>query len=287
MLHQQYSRPGTFQLSERLGVPAGAPAERRPTRAGFTLLELLVVIAIIALLAALLFPALKGARQRALVVVCSSQQRQVGIALTAFAGEHDDRYPERALGEKPHDAIRLMGLKWGPYGVDDRAVLAEAMPLDLLVCPFSPLPNGDSYERNLTNAHTILSSYEMWFGCDYIRNTPTTAMRRLGDRPEIGGRRFNVLLADSHLQWGLYPSGYRMIAGHPDRNLTNQTGPSGYLYSWWEGYVPQPEVVRGSRNFLHDDGSVKMMNEIAFPDNRLVIFSGDMSVNTRFQLPPE
>ena len=260
-----------------------------PGRRTFTLIELLVVVAIIAILAALLLPALGKAKFQARRISCVNQQRQVGIALTTFADDNDSRYPQRAVEQAPHDAIRLMGLKWGPYGVDDRAVLANAMPLDLLVCPFSPLPNGDSYERNLTNAHTILSSYEMWFGCDYIRNTPTTAMRRLGDRPEIGGRRFNVLLADSHLQWGLYPSGYRMIAGHPDGDgyLTNQTGPSGYLYSWWEGYAPQPEVVLGSRNFLHDDGSVKMMNKIAFPDNRLVIFNGSTDGNTRFQLPPE
>jgi prepilin-type N-terminal cleavage/methylation domain-containing protein len=260
-----------------------------PGRRTFTLIELLVVVAIIAILAALLLPALGKAKFQARRISCVNQQRQVGIALTTFADDNDSRYPQRTLDPKPHGPIRIMGLSWGVYGVDDRAVLAEAMPLDLLVCPFSPLPNGDSYERNLTNAHTILSSYEMWFGCDYIPDTPTTAMRRLGDRPEIGGHRFNVLLADSHLQWGLNSSGYRMIAGHPDGDgyLTNQTGPSGYLYSWWEGYVPQPEVVLGSRNFLHDDGSVKMMNKIAFPDNRLVIFSGSTDGNTRFQLPPE
>jgi prepilin-type N-terminal cleavage/methylation domain-containing protein len=99
-----------------------------PGRRTFTLIELLVVVAIIAILAALLLPALGKAKFQARRISCVNQQRQVGIALTTFADDNDSRYPQRAVEQAPHDAIRLMGLKWGLYGVDDRAVLAEAMP---------------------------------------------------------------------------------------------------------------------------------------------------------------
>ncbi len=60
-------------------------------RLGFTLLELLIVIAIIALLAALLLPALSRARSQARAVECASNLRQLFLAVTMYAAEHDGR----------------------------------------------------------------------------------------------------------------------------------------------------------------------------------------------------
>jgi len=62
-------------------------------RFGFTLIELLVVIAIIALLAALLLPALSSAKANALRLQCGSNMRQLGIAFPQFCDEHSDMYP--------------------------------------------------------------------------------------------------------------------------------------------------------------------------------------------------
>ena len=63
--------------------------KRRPCQEAFTLIELLVVIAIIAVLAALLLPALGQAREQAQVVVCAGNLRQVGIAHTLYADDFD------------------------------------------------------------------------------------------------------------------------------------------------------------------------------------------------------
>ncbi|MEM9082790.1 MAG: type II secretion system protein [Planctomycetota bacterium] len=62
-------------------------------RCGFTLIELLVVVAIIALLIGLLVPALGRARDVAQTVACSSNQRQLAIAMISYTAEWDDYIP--------------------------------------------------------------------------------------------------------------------------------------------------------------------------------------------------
>lgn len=60
---------------------------------GFTLIELLLVIAVIGILAALLLPALRAARDKAHTSRCLSNLHQIHIGLTLFADENDDRFP--------------------------------------------------------------------------------------------------------------------------------------------------------------------------------------------------
>ncbi|HPC61022.1 MAG TPA: prepilin-type N-terminal cleavage/methylation domain-containing protein [Verrucomicrobiota bacterium] len=67
------------------GRPSGAAA--------FTLIELLVVMVIIAILAALLLPALAGARERGKRVQCGSNLRQIYLATAMYADDHADSMP--------------------------------------------------------------------------------------------------------------------------------------------------------------------------------------------------
>ena len=72
-------------------------------RRGFSLLELLVVIAIVAVLIALLMPALIGARRQAYRVACMSNLRQVGHALLFYAQAHKGSFPAAATAESLYD----------------------------------------------------------------------------------------------------------------------------------------------------------------------------------------
>ena len=66
---------------------------RAKKQAGFTLIEILVVLAIIAILMSFIFPAVSRAKEQANVTKCISNVKQVALALTMYAGDHDDELP--------------------------------------------------------------------------------------------------------------------------------------------------------------------------------------------------
>jgi len=148
-------------------------APRKFTRRAFTLIELLVVIAIIAILAALLLPALAKAKEKALAIKCMSNSKQLLVAWVLYYGDNADVLANNIGGEgidswaqgrlsetsgtTDNTNYMLMMGKGGGYPVTTRTIGAYAQNINIYQCPADPVkaqpwgtPRCRSYSMDFT-----------------------------------------------------------------------------------------------------------------------------------------
>ncbi len=140
------------------------------TRRAFTLIELLVVISIIGLLIGILVPVLVSAREAAYGSSCLSNQRQLMIAVSQYAYEHDDQIPFGPDNYKPNgadDFYRYPGMTTSQISLNTGEPVGAGLLIrdylidtaDVLFCPGSDQPINVDSELGKVGLGSAVSAY--------------------------------------------------------------------------------------------------------------------------------
>jgi prepilin-type N-terminal cleavage/methylation domain-containing protein/prepilin-type processing-associated H-X9-DG protein len=199
-------------------------------KSGFTLIELLVVIAIIAILAAILFPVFARAREKARQASCSSNQKQLGLAMLMYAQDYDGKFA--CISNYPNPAP-LVPAKQGegswqalsyyyPYIKNDQVYIC---PSSGLLCSYGQIAGntslggfcvpwyatppldkmGDASPRGISGTIVIAECNNVVFWDWAEADGGTMANGSLWNRlliPHNDG--LNCTYADGHVKWQKY-----------------------------------------------------------------------------------
>ena len=245
-----------------------APHSKRPLHVsrrltGFTLVELLVVVAIVAILTAMLLPALASARESARRVHCASNLRQVAAATLILAQNNRGRFrlAHCALAETHSDAASYADPRLRYLGGDHLSWLSTHMvrryQKEAGLDPMSftcPTRAEDFFRRDREHLGFLRTGYF------------TMAGRRDSQFVHVQGRRFKsplrpsesarLVLATDILEQGTIvgtagdiqtsaPHGVRGLVAGPPHKTPAQLGSRGASVAWLDGsvsFVPQSEL---------------------------------------------
>jgi prepilin-type N-terminal cleavage/methylation domain-containing protein len=211
---------------------------KRHRRIAFTLIELLVVIAIIAILAAMLLPALTRAKESARRAACKSNLHQLAISIQLYASDNKDRLPD--LAQLPFGlGIAPGNWPWDLSTVFIDRLIDQGARKDIFYCPSNPgfnvtntwyfnpnfritgyvwlfpatpqLPtqyyrysiNGDATNRPSSTELIldVIASYNGNFSVISIGGLPGSVIQRTSHLEKGRPAGGNISFLDSHVEW--------------------------------------------------------------------------------------
>jgi len=231
----------------------------REPRCAFTLIELLVVIAIIAILAAMLLPALSRAKEKARASACLSNSRQIGLAFVMYADDNNDfMVPLEMLGTPPRDAYVPNGPTiWWPDLLKKYLPNKHASDCPSVVgtnqtgIPTGP-PSASGKGRFGIGMNHIEFSYSPWAG-DKIASLRLSSVKKPSESVVFAdsGKVKNFVEKDpdlwteirgAQLLYFLTPSHPDYAANNPHRVINRHAGRA--MSTWADGHGEPVKVIK-------------------------------------------
>jgi prepilin-type N-terminal cleavage/methylation domain-containing protein len=243
---------------------------------GFTLVELLVVISIIAVLLALLTPALDQAVYQAELAVCAANQRNVVMGANAYAMESKRFYPKRDALQSTAQYRRPNLVRAGS-DADDMTRLGSYVTWKMLFDPLNGGLNEGMIQRSLPTTN-IYANYNLWWDWRYVRDSEGKASTRMGQVFSWNTEDFDVLVSEEDMaqldtrthcshQDALGSQSLEVVQDGVVLPSTSPTTATETLSRW-----RHPNSARRApidANYGFQDGAVRRITEVKWWDDRL------------------